>query len=195
MNTPEELEAEMRSMEMAPMEAMQPMAPPTYQEQVEGFLDNEDIHEQQDRMEDQGEDVESAEWADIPQKRKQDSLYTLFNKVWKSPDSSKVANLNAQELGKQPLMTVRDAQYLALLGLTLKHPRFAKFFRATGEITLSTSASKKGWFTELFVSQKKFTTRAASTFGTSSDTSQKKKGWSLFGGGEKTSEPTQPQGE
>lgn len=190
MNTPEELEAEMRG--MGPMEGMQPMAPPTYGEQVEGFLDTEDINEQQDRMEDQGEDAEMAEWADIPQKRKQDSLYTLFNKVWKSPDSSKVANLNAQELGRQPLMTVRDAQYLALLGSTLKHPRFAKFWRATGEITLSTSASKKGWFTELFVSQKKFTTRAASTFGTSQDTSGQKKKWSLFGGGEKTSEPQQP---
>ena len=191
MNTPEEIEAEMRG--MAPMEAMQPPEP-TYQEQVEEFLEGEDISEQQERMEDQGEDAESAEWADIPQRRKQDSLYTLFNKVWKSPDSSKVANLNSQELGRQPLMTVRDSQYLALLGATLKHPRFAKFFRATGEITLSTSASKKGWFTELFVSQKKFTTRAASTFGGGSETSNQKKKWSLFGG-EKTSEAPQQPGE
>jgi hypothetical protein len=150
-------------------------------QEPEEFLDNEDLVEQQERLEEQGEEVESAEWADIPQKRKQDSLYTLFNKVWKSLDSSKVANLNQQELGKQPLMTVRDSQYLALLGLTLKHPRFAIFFRATGEITLATSASKKGWFTELFVSQKKFTTRAAGSFGT--DTSQQKKKWNLFGGG------------
>ena len=171
-----------------------PMEPPGQQEYVEQYLENEDISDQQERMEDQGDDAETAEWADIPQKRKQDSLYTLFNKVWKSPDSSKVANLHPTELGKQPLMTVRDAQYLALLGTTLKHPRFSRFFRATGEITLSTSASKKGWFTELFVSQKKFTTRAAGSFG-NTDSNQKKK-WSLFGGGEKTSEQTQqPQGE
>jgi hypothetical protein len=178
-----EIESETR------MEGMEGMEPPL--NPVEQYLDNEDISDQQERMEDQGDDVESAEWADIPQKRKQDSLYTLFNKVWKSPDSSKVANLHQTELGKQPLMTVRDAQYLALLGVTLKHPRFAKFFKSTGEITLSTSASKKGWFTELFVSQKKFTTRAANTFG-GQDTSQKKK-WSLFGGGEKTSEQQQTQ--
>lgn len=172
------------------IEAMQGMEPPSAQELTEEYLENEDISDQQERMEDQSDDAESAEWADIPQKRKQDSLYTLFNKVWRAPDSSKVANLAKEELGKQPLMSVRDAQYLYLLGGTLKHPRFAKFFKATGEITLSTSASKKGWFTELFVSQKKFTTRAAGTFG-NTDTSNQKKKWSLFGGGEKTSEPQQ----
>ena len=188
MNNPE-IEAETEMQGMAPMEP--PLSP---QEQTEQYLENEDISDQQERMEDQSDDVESAEWADIPQKRKQDSLYTLFNKVWKSPDSSKVANLHPSELGKQPLMTVRDAQYLSLLGVTLKHPKFAKFFKSTGEITLSTSASKKGWFTELFVSQKKFTTRAAGSFGPQDTSSQKKK-WSLFGGGEKTSEPQQPAGE
>lgn len=195
MNTPEEIETRMGMEAMSEMAPMQEMEPPSHEEQVGHYLENEDIAEQQDRLEEQGEDAESAEWADIPQKRKQDSLYTLFNKVWKSPDSSKVANLHPSELGKQPLMTVRDAQYLALLGSTLKHPRFAKFFRAAGEITLSTSASKKGWFTELFVSQKKFTTRAAGSFGANADSIQKKK-WSLFGGGERTSEQqAQPQGE
>ena len=161
------------------------------QEEVEQFLDNEDTSDQQDRLEDQSEDVESAEWADIPQKRKQDSLYTLFNKVWKSPDSSKVGNLGKEELGKHPLMTVRDSQYLALLGTTLKHPKFSKFFKATGEITLSTSASKKGWFTELFVSQKKFTTRAAGSLGTPENALNQKKKWNLFGRDEKTSEAPQ----
>ena len=190
MNNPE-IEAEIR---MDEMNSMQGMEPPNQQEQTEQYLENEDISDQQERLEDQSDDAETAEWADVPQKRKQDSLYTLFNKVWRAPDSSKVANLGKEELGKQPLMTVRDAQYLSLLGITLKHPRFAKFFKASGEITLSTSASKKGWFTELFVSQKKFTTRAAGSFG-SPDTSNQKKKWNLFGGGEKTSEPQQPVNE
>ena len=185
MNNPE-IEAEMRMDEMNSMQGMEPPQDPTEQ-----YLDGEDISDQQERMEDQSDDAESAEWADIPQKRKQDSLYTLFNKVWRAPDSSKVANLGKEELGKQPLMTVRDAQYLYLLGHTLKHPRFARFFKSTGEITLSTSASKKGWFTELFVSQKKFTTRAAGTFG-NQDTSNQKKKWNLFGGGE-TSEAQNQQ--
>jgi hypothetical protein len=156
---------------------------------TEEYLDQEDLTDQQERMEDQGDDIESAEWADTPQRRKQESLYTLFQKVLKSPDSTKLANLNNQELGRQPLMTVRDAQYLALLGITLKHGRFARFFRDTGEITLATSASKKGWQQELFISQKKSTQRASGMFG--QNTSNEKKKWSLFGGGERTSQPDQ----
>jgi len=161
---------------------------------VQEYLDQEDLTEQQERMEDQAEDVEAAEWADIPQKRKQESLYTLFQKVLKSPDSTKLANLNNTELGKQPLMTVRDAQYLALLGSTLKHEKFARFFKHAGEITLSTSASKKGWQQELFISQKKSTQRASGMFGGPNVSDQKKK-WSLFGGEKNSQEPQQQMSE
>ena len=162
-------------------------------DEVQDYLDQEDLSDQQERMEEQSEDVEAAEWADIPQRRKQESLYTLFQKVLKSPDSTKLANLNNTELGRQPLMTVRDAQYLALLGNTLKHRDFAKFFKNTGEITLSTSASKKGWQQELFISQKKSTQRASGMFG-QPNTSDQKKRWSLFGGGERTSDQQAPPG-
>ena len=158
----------------------------------EEYLDQEDLADQHDRMDEQSDDIEAAEWADIPQRRKLESLYTLFQKVLKSPDSTKLANLNNQELGRQALMTVRDAQYLALLGGTLKHKRFAKFFKDAGEITLATSASKKGWQQELFISQKKSTQRASGMFGT--NTSDQKKKWSLFGGGEKTSDQQGPPG-
>lgn len=147
----------------------------------EEFLDQEDYNEQQDAMEEQQEQTEQVEWADVPQKRKQDSLYTLFQKVWKAPDSSKVANLNVPELGR-PMMSVRDAQYLELLGKTFHHDKFGKFFKNGSEIILATSASKKGWFTELFVSQRKFTTRSTSLSAYSSDNATKKK-WSLFGSG------------
>ena len=150
------------------------------------FLDQEDYHEQQDNMEDQAEQIESSEWAEVPQRRKQDSLYTLFQKVWKAPDSSKVANLNMPELGR-PLMSVRDAQYLELLGKTFHHEKFAKFFKNTSEIILATSASKKGWFTELFVSQRKLTTRAVSGSGAplGGEQTNAQKKWSLFGGSSK----------
>jgi hypothetical protein len=147
----------------------------------EDFLDQEDYNEQQDNLEDQGEQVESVEWAEVPQKRKQDSLYTLFQKVWKAPDSSKVANLSMPELGR-PLISVRDAQYLDLLGKTFHHNKFGQFFKNSSEIVLSTSASKKGWFTELFVSQRKFTTRSISGSSYGADQQQAKKKWTLFGG-------------
>jgi hypothetical protein len=145
------------------------------------YLDQEDYGDQVDAMEEQGDHAESVEWAEVPARRKQDSLYTLFQKVWKTPDSSKVANLSFVELGR-PVITVRDAKYLALLALTFKHHRFAQFFLNAAEITLATSASKKGWFTELFVSQKKFTTRStgfSEAFGQQSSSNKKK--WSIFG--------------
>ena len=170
---------------MGPEEVEPNIIPDELSQDPQEYLDQEDLADQHDRMEDQAEDVEGAEWADIPQRRKLESLYTLFQKVLKSPDSTKLANLNNTELGRQPLMTVRDAQYLSLLGVTLKHRRFAKFFKDAGEITLATSASKKGWQQELFISQKKSTQRASGMFGT--NTSDQKKKWSLFGGGGKNS--------
>jgi hypothetical protein len=152
------------------------------------MLDVEDYNEQQDSIEDQQDQIESMEWAEVPQRRKQDSLYTLFQKVWKTPDSSKVANLSMPELGR-PLMSVRDAQYLDLLGTTFHHKKFAKFFRDSSEIILATSASKKGWFTELFVSQRKFTTRSVSgAGGLLGGQQQAKKKWSLFGTGDSPSQ-------
>jgi hypothetical protein len=140
-----------------------------YEEPIEGgepqigneeeYLDEEDIAEGQDRMEDQHDDVENVEWADVPQQKRTEGLYQLFNKVLKSQDNSKVANLDKYELGPQPFMNVRNSQFLALCGKTVHHKKFGEFFVDLSEITLKTSASKKGWFTELFVSQKKQTTR------------------------------------
>jgi len=151
-------------------------------ETQDAYLDQEDYAEQAEHMEEQGEQSDSVEWAEVPSRRKQDSLYTLFQKVWKTPDSSKVANLSLVELGR-PVITVRDAKYLALLAGTFKHPKFAVFFQNTAEITLATSASKKGWFTELFVSQKKFTTRSSGGGGAYGQQQQTSKGskWSIFG--------------
>ena len=158
---------------------------PMAQAETEAFLDQEDYQSQVDDMEDQSDAAEAVEWSEIPERKKQESLYHLFQKVWKAPDSSKVANLTNLELGK-PIISVRDAQHLALLADTFRHPRFAAFFRSAGEIVLATSASKKGWFTELFVSQKKFTSRSVggSGGGYSTGSSGKKKKWTLFGGGQ-----------
>ena len=159
-------------------------------QQNDTYLDQEEYAEQVESMEDQGDQADSVEWAEVPQRRKQDSLYTLFQKVWKTPDSSKVANLSFVELGK-PVITVRDAKYLALLAITFKHPRFAMFFQNAAEITLATSASKKGWFTELFVSQKKFTTRSTGGGGGAygqQQSSSKNDKWSIFGKNDQSQE-------
>ena len=148
------------------------------------YLEQEDI---KDQLEHQGDLQWDSEWeANVPQLRKSESLFSLFQKVWKNQDSSKVANLNNVELGKLDI-SVRDAQHIGLLADTFHHETFGKFFRKNAEITLATSASKKGWFTELFVSQKKFTTR--STGNGQGFTPEQAKRWNIFGS--RSSSPAQ----
>jgi hypothetical protein len=149
-------------------------------EEAEEYLDNEEIIDQQELSEDQ------QSLADVPYKHKPESLYTLFQRVWKTPDSSKIGNLNSVEIGKV-IMNVRDCQHIAMLGNYLHHPRFAAYFKGYGEITLATSMSRKGWFVELFVSQKKFTARSAAI----QSQQQAKKPW-IFGKKEETN-PTESQ--
>jgi len=114
--------------------------------------------------------------ANVPGLKKKDDVLSLFKRVWKAPDSSKIANLSIQELGMLP-MSVRDNQYLALLGTTFNHDDLADFFMGRAEIILSTSMAKKGWFTELFVSQKKFTQKSSSQ---TMNLPENKPKWSLY---------------
>jgi len=114
--------------------------------------------------------------ANVPGLKKKDDVFSLFKRVWRAPDSSKIANLSTQELGMLP-MSVRDNQYMALLGTTFGHTDLASFFMNRSEIILATSMAKKGWFTELFVSQKKFTSKSSSQNINLPDNKPK---WSLY---------------
>jgi len=134
---------------------------------------------EEDEMEEQAE-AQQEVYEDIsPSPEKKDDLYSLFWKVVKTGDSSKVGNLSKEELG-QLNISVRNLQRINLLGLTLGHKQFASFFLAQAEITLATSASKAGWLPELFVSQRKFTTKKKES-GVPPQLQQQKKKWSLFG--------------
>ena len=93
-----------------------------------------------------------------PTYSKPDDLYSLFWKTINIQDSSKVANLDKAELGMLN-MSVRDCQNIALVAKTLKHHGFSEWMIDQSQIILRTSASKKGWLTELFVSAKKFTSK------------------------------------
>jgi len=136
---------------------------------------------EEDEMEEQAEGQQEM-YDDIsPSPEKKDDLYSLFWKVVKTSNSSKVGNLSKEELG-QLNMSVRDLQKIFLLGVTLGHEQFANFFRLQSEITLSTSASKDGWLPELFVSQRKFTTKKRDRgLPQQFQQQQQKKKWSLFG--------------
>jgi len=128
-----------------------------YIEDLREDLEDEELENIEERRKSINEDI--YEETAPGQFEKKDDLYSLFWKVVKERDSSKVGNLDKTELGMLNI-SIRDCQKIGLLADTLGHPGFAKFFREQAEIILSTSANKKGWLPELFVSQRKFTTKA-----------------------------------
>lgn len=141
--------------------------------EMEDYEDS--LEEQQEEREDyehQQEMNKRMGWEN-PIPKESESLYNLFHKVLDLGDSSKVGNLDKVELGMLNL-SARDCQRIALLAEALNHPKFAAYFLGVGEIILRTSASKKGWFTELFVSQKKFAAKSVK-----SPEEPEKKKWKL----------------
>ena len=73
-------------------------------------------------------------------------------------DSSKVGNLDKTELGMLNI-SVRDCQNIANVARILDHKGFADYMDQQAQLILKTSASKKGWLTELFVTAKKFASK------------------------------------
>ncbi len=89
-------------------------------------------------------------------------IYTLFDIVLNKPRSTKVSNLNKDELGDLGI-SVRDGMRIALLANSFGHPRFANFFLNQSGIISDSAMSKEGWFTELFVTSKRYASRESSS--------------------------------
>ena len=111
----------------------------------------ENVEQQNEAQEDYVED-------NSPTYTKPEDLYSLFWKVIETKDSSKVGNLDKNELGLLDI-SVRDCQYIANVASMLGHKGFSKWMNAQAQITLKTSASKKGWLTELFVTSKRYASK------------------------------------
>ena len=127
------------------------------QEELVEDLEDEQMEEQAEKEADAAEEAQTYDTT--PTYVAKDDLYTLLKWVIARDDSSKVGNLLKEELGMLDI-SVRDCQRIALLANTLRHPGFAKFFKLQGEIVLATSLSRKGELLNLFVTQRKFTTKA-----------------------------------
>jgi hypothetical protein len=124
-----------------------------------GYPDNtneEDLIE--DNVEAQNEAQEDYIEDNSPTYEKKEDLYSLFWKTIKIEDSSKVGNLDQKELGMLDI-SVRDAQHIAQTARILGEDAFASWMDEQAQIILRTSASKKGWLTELFVSAKRFASK------------------------------------
>ena len=110
-------------------------------------------------------------------------IYELFKNTLERKDSTKVSNLNAEELGHQNL-SVRDCNRIALIASTFKHPGVSTFFLNQSRIITDTAMSKKGWFTELFVTSKKYASRdsSSSVLNLPPQSQTKKDKWKIFSG-------------
>jgi len=119
----------------------------------------EEIEDQVEQtVEMQREANEEYDEDNSPTYSKTEDLYSLFWKVLNIKDSSKVGNLERAEMGMLD-MSVRDCEKIAMTARILGEPEFGKWLDNQAQIILATSSSKKGWFTELFVTAKKFASK------------------------------------
>lgn len=147
-----------------------------YPQQENQYSDEEEF--QDNYLDEQREAWDESGAGQFPAAKKQDSLFTLFSKVWRTKDSSKVGNLDREELGNLGF-SVRDSQHIAFFADFLGHKGVSSYFNRLGEITLATSMSKKGWFVELFVTSKKFAHKG--TLGGGSSVQARQSKWRIFG--------------
>ena len=139
--------------------------------------------EQRERQEETWDEFDETAGA-FPTQKKVDTIASLFKDIWRTSDSTKVANINPKtELGDLGL-SVRHLQKMAVAAEILNETSVSKWMDSLGEITLATSMSKNGWFPELFVSTKKFTQKSSNIANLGGHA--EKKGWRLFGGKKET---------
>jgi len=126
------------------------------------------------------EDLEYQEDMDVggSEPKSLGGIYQLFDTVLNKPRSTKVSNLNKDELGDLGI-SIRDSMRIALLANSFGHPRFGGFFLNQAGIVSDSAMSKEGWFTELFVTSKRYASReSASSVKTLPQTSKAK--WKMF---------------
>lgn len=148
---------------------------------MEEYQSNNEEYEEKleaakETAEDFGEDENYRGWQGSEPKPL-GGLYALFDTVLSMPQSTKVSNLVKEEIGDLGI-TVRDSLRIALIGKTFHHNKFAEFFMKQSGIITDSAMSRKGWFTELFVTSKKFAARETSV---GSLPQNKPSKWTMFG--------------
>jgi len=126
----------------------------------------DDLEDQYDQDEDL-QDSQLDAYGTVPSKKEQESIYSWFWKVVRLGEQQKLAkvgNLSYSEIGEHGI-SVRDCMNLSVLGKIFGHRGFGEFFENKAMITSTTSMSKKGWFMDLSISQRKIRerTRASTT--------------------------------
>ncbi len=113
------------------------------------MVEEEESQEMEDLMEDLKIGDKNYGYTKHPSK---ENIYKFFRHIMGLEDSSKVGNLDAQELGK-PMIPVRAWQEIANYTEAEDLDIVTAYLRSKGEVTLATSMSKKGFLAQLFVTQ------------------------------------------
>ena len=125
----------------------------SYEEEYYGDEDvEEDIFEE-------GEDSEEDFDLGGSEPKPLGGIYALFDAVRNSKRSTKVSNLNKDELGDLGI-SVRESMRIALLGKSFGHSKFGNFFLDQAGIVSDSAMSKDGWnVAGLMVRSSEFLTR------------------------------------
>ena len=83
------------------------------------------------------------------------SVFTFLHNVAIADDTTKIGNLNQDELGMPQLPLSTDKSLGLWCSEVMENPFFAKFFNMEGEITTSTSLSKDAKLISLAVLQRR----------------------------------------
>ena len=97
----------------------------------------------------------------VAEPKEQNNIYTWFWKVvnlMHQGKLAKVGNLNSSEIGEHGI-SVRECMNLHFLGETFGHARFGEYFENRAKIISATSMSRRGWFMDLSISQRKIRAR------------------------------------
>lgn len=115
--------------------------------------DLDKLREEAERLGINLEDIDyGREEEEEPEPGKKDSLYQFFRELLRSKDSRKTGNLNDTEIGRLPLTVrsyLRIGNYAQFEGLDM----VSEYYKNQAEIVSATSMSKKGFLSQLFVTQ------------------------------------------
>jgi len=142
------------------------------EEFIDDSLSEDELNYPDDEMGDEEMDIGGSDPKPLG------GIYALFDTVLNKPRSTKVSNLNKDELGDLGIST-RESMRIALLGSQFGHPIFAKFFLDQAGIVSDSAMSKDGWFTELFVTSKRYASRESAS-SIKSLPQQSKGKWKMF---------------
>ena len=173
-----------KAMELSEQDSMVELSEQDYLDGNEDYLEEDEYPEDYVDDEDWESEVGGSEPSPLG------GLYGLFKDVSRQPDTKRVSNLTKEELGVWNL-TVRDCERIALIAETFHHKGVAKFFKDQSRIVTDTAMSKMGWFTELFITSKKFASRDSSSSIANLPQNNKKSKWRVFS--DKENQPTQEQ--